>query len=94
MLRPPMLPLPIMKPTASTFSTDMARSITWSAASTASSRVVPSGMVISSERLFMSISGMNVKPRLSAPQADVTSSTSDSSSTKALWSSDQEMALR
>ena len=42
----------------------------------------------------MSISGMNVKPRLSAPQADVTSSTSDSSSTKALWSSDQEMALR
>ena len=41
-------------------------------------------MVTDRDRLFMSISGMKVKPRLTAPHADVTSSTSDSSSTPAL----------
>ena len=83
-LRPPIVPLPIMKPTSDTFSTVITRSITSSARATASSRVVPSGMATDRDRLFISISGMNVKPRLTAPQPVVTSSTSDSSSTPAL----------
>lgn len=51
-------------------------------------------MVTVTDRLFMSISGMKVKPRLTAPHALVTSSVRDSSSTPALWSNDQAMALR
>ena len=79
-----MSPPPIIKPASSTSSTDMTRSMTVSASFTASSRVVPSGMVTVRDRLFMSISGMNVKPRLTAAQPLVTSSTRDSSSTPAL----------
>ena len=84
MFRPPMVPPPIIKPTSCTLSTVMTRSSTVSASSTACRRVVPSGMVTVRDRLFMSISGMNVKPRMMDAPALVTSRTSDSSSTPAL----------
>ncbi len=94
MLRPPIVPPPIIKPASCTLSTVITLSSTSSASRTASSREVPSGMVMVRDRLFMSISGMKVKPRLIAAPALVTSSTSDSSSTPALWSSAKAMALR
>ena len=85
---------PIVTPTVSTFSTVMARRTTSSARATASSRVASSGMVMVRLRLFMSISGMNTKPRLSAAAALPTSRTSASRSTAALCRSDQPTALR
>ena len=90
------MPLPedIMAPTASTFSTVPARRTTSSASATASSRLMPSGMVTVRLTLFISIWGMNTKPRLTAPHAEPASSTTASSSTMALWPSDQPTALR
>ena len=94
MFRPPMVPPPIIKPASCTSSTVITRSSTSSASRTASSREVSSGMVIVRDRLFISISGIKVKPRRRHAPALVTSSTSDSSSTPALWSSEKAMAFR
>ena len=81
-------------PTVSTFSMVSARRVTSSASSAALSWSQSSGMVMVTDTVFRSISGMNTKPRCTVSSAVAMSSAADVPSTAALCRSAQSTDRR